>query len=192
MTDREVGTRAISAIRSNALALPLIAGLGFAGTALVANLLTTAELAAYLVVLSIRGTVQFLTDMGTGAASSRAFARLDHAGAPKPAMQLYLRLGGLRLLASAVLVVAILLFPKPLHATVGHDLATPAAMALILAMVAIEVFASLGFYTLAGLLRHSTVNRVFVAQGLIQPVSIIVLVSAGFGLTGAVLGLLVG
>ncbi len=193
MSERgDVPTRAAAAVRSNAAALPLVVGLGLAGTTVVANVLTTVELAAFLVVLSIRGTVQFITDMGSGTASARAFARLEHAGAKHPALALYARLGLIRIVLILVLLGAVLTFPQPLHDALGDDLDTETAVTLVLAMVGIEVFASLGFYTLTGLLRHDLVNRIAIAQAIVQPLTIIALVAAGFGLTGALVGLLVG
>ncbi|MDO9355013.1 MAG: hypothetical protein Q7T55_15045, partial [Solirubrobacteraceae bacterium] len=92
MSDQPIAGRAASAVRSNAVAMPVVLVLGLVGTALVAHTLTTAPLASYLVILAARGTIQFLTDLGSGTATSRAIATMEKCGAGRAALRLYVRL----------------------------------------------------------------------------------------------------
>lgn len=190
MSDQALAGRAASAVRSNALAMPIVLVLGLVGTALVAHSLTAEALAAYLVILAARGTIQFLTDLGSGTATARAIATMEERGAGRAALRVYQRLFTLRACIVAIGVAAVVAMPN-FARDLLNDEVTDTALVLIVIMLAAEVMASLGFYALAGLLQHQRANGIAIAQGILQPTLVVVLVSAGFGLTGAVIALAV-
>jgi hypothetical protein len=188
VSEEPVAGRAAAAVRSNTFALPIVLVLGLIGTTLVAHTLATAALASYLVILAARGTIQFLTDLGSGTATSRAIATMEKTGAGPAALRLYLRLFALRVALILIGVALVAFAPDRAQGLLGEEV-SDFALALIVVMLASEILASLGYYTLAGLLRHQQANRIAIAQGVIQPSVVVVLVAAGFGLTGAVVGL---
>jgi O-antigen/teichoic acid export membrane protein len=87
-----------------------VAVLSFAAGIVVARSLPLEDFAVYAIAIAFRGTIQLLADLGTGAASSRAFAQLEQHDARAQAARLFRRLAGVRLLAGAALVVFALLF----------------------------------------------------------------------------------
>jgi O-antigen/teichoic acid export membrane protein len=87
-TPPALNERIAQAVRSNAVMFPLIGAVGFAANIAVARSLSTALFALYAAAVAVRGTLQFLADLGTGQASSRAFADLERFGGRASAWRL--------------------------------------------------------------------------------------------------------
>src|SRR5215207_4423297 len=91
-----IGERATAAARSNLALSPLIGLAGLLSSIVVVRALAPDLFALYALAIALRGTVQFLADMGTGAASTRLFAELQQRGARAQALQVYSRLAAVR------------------------------------------------------------------------------------------------
>lgn len=185
-------TRLVAAVRSNVLAFPIIGVLGFAASIAVAHALSPSLFALYAAALAIRGTLQFLADLGTGQASSRIFAELDQRGARRSAWRLYGQLAAAR----SVFVVGLALFLTLASGLAAALFDLRADEQYYLAFIAIvgaaEVTAGLGHYLLIGTLDQPRLNRVMVAQAVVQPVLVLAAVAADLGLRGILAALVVG
>lgn len=190
--DRDAIERGKDAARSNLLTAPLLAAAGFIASIAVVRALAPEDFAIYAVVLAFRGTAQFAGDFGTGAAATRLFAELQSRGASRQAKLAYARLGGLRLAIGAVFVVAVTVFHDAFGEALGLRADERSLVPLLAVIGLVEVTSSLGYYILAGTLRHRWINRIAVSTTTLQPVLVIAAAAAGLGLSGIVAGVLVG
>src|SRR3954462_789305 len=154
MTGDQVTARAAAATRSNVLYLPAIAALGLLGTLVVARELPTSQFVVFAVVLAVRNTAQFLADVGSGSASTRAFARIEQRGDRPGAVRLYGRLLGYRVATAALFLAFALAFPDELRRLVGPDAGDADLLWIVVGIVNLEILAVLGSYVVTGLLRH--------------------------------------
>jgi O-antigen/teichoic acid export membrane protein len=185
-------TRLVAAVRSNILTFPAIGLLGFAASIAVAHALSPSLFALYAAALAIRGTLQFLADLGTGQASSRIFAELDQRGARRSAWRLYGQLAAAR--SVFILGLALFLTLASGLAAALFDLNADEHyyLAFIAVVGAAEVTAGLGHYLLIGTLDQPRLNRVMIAQAVIQPVLVLAAVAADLGLQGILAALVAG
>lgn len=181
-----------AAARSNVLMSPLVAVAGLAATVVVVRAIPPVEFAIYAVVLSFRSTVQFASDFGTGAASTRVFGELQARRAAGQARRVYVRLLAIRGLIALLLLAGIALVPAGFADLLGLEDDERDVIPILAAIGAAETLSSLGYYTLAGLLRHRWINHSILLATIAQPIAVIVAVVAGWGLVGIIAGLLVG
>ena len=184
--------RAGRAARSNLLLSPVIAVAGLASSIVVVRVLTPEAFALYALAIALRGALQFLADMGFGAASTRAFAQLHQHGARARAKRLFLQLavarGGI-VIAFAVAVAAIPhVFSDLLNLEGDEDY----FLVFLVVIAFLEFAAGLGAYVLVGTLAHDTLNKVLLAQSLVQPPLVITAAVAGLGLRGILGAIVVG
>jgi O-antigen/teichoic acid export membrane protein len=180
------------AARSNLLMSPLVAIGGFVATVAVVRALAPHDFAVYAVVLAFKGTVQFASDFGTGAAATRLFGELQAQGAGGQARRAYLRLLALRGAIALALVAAVVAAPDAFADLLALDSDERDIVPLLVAIGVAETVSSLGYSVLAGLLRHRRINQAVLASTLIQPAAVILAAAAGLGLTGITAGLLLG
>jgi lipopolysaccharide exporter len=184
--------RAVAAARSNVVMSPLGVGIGLVATVVVARVLSLDEFAIYAVVLALRRTISFFTDLGTGAASTRVFAELHHIGAKRQARRLYYRMlliRGLVLLAfAAVILLAPGMFTRLLGLNDDESFLLPYITALGIGEAA-SVFAS---YVLFGTFSQSILNVLLVLNSAGQAMLVIIAAASHLGLNGIVGALAVG
>jgi O-antigen/teichoic acid export membrane protein len=186
------GDRATAAARSNIVMYPLIAVVGWAATIAVARVLPLDDFALYAVALALRGTIQFLADLGTGAASARMFAELEHMGARRQAWRLYYRLASGRGAVVLLLIVAIALAPDAFADLLGLHGDETDFLAFVAAISAAEVMALLGYYVLSGTLALAAANRITLTQSVLQPALVLGAAWLGLGLRGILWALVLG
>lgn len=184
--------RVAAAARSNLLMGPLIAGAGLLAMAAVARTLSEGDFALYAVAIALRGTVQFLADMGTGAASSRMFAQFQARGLRGQALRLYGRLLLARGAFVTIFIGSLLTAPVAAGTLLGLHDDESYLLALVAALAVAEIVAALGSYVLVGTMRQPVVNRIMLGQGLFQPAAVIAAAIFGFGLPGILGGVLAG
>src|SRR5215211_2986811 len=191
MNDGDLAGRALRATRSNLLTFPLLAICAFAAGIVVARILSVPEFGVYALALALRGTVQFLADLGTGTASARAFAQLESAGRRASAVRLYRRLALAR--GSAALLVAIGSVLAADQILDYLDLGSDQHQVLwwLVVMGVAEIVGGLGVYVLTGTLGQRWLNRVLLLSGVAQPLLVISAALAGLGLTGVLAALAV-
>jgi O-antigen/teichoic acid export membrane protein len=165
--------------------------LALAAGIVVARLLSVEAFAIYALALAFRGTVQFLADLGTGAASARSFAQFEARGAPAEAWRLYGRLLGVRVAIAALLVAAAVIFHAAASSLLGLRADEDLLLALFLVIGVGEMLAGLAYYVLVGTIRQPVVNRIAVGQGILQPALVITAAAAGLGLEGVLAALAV-
>jgi O-antigen/teichoic acid export membrane protein len=189
---RATGVSAIAAARSNLALSPLIAVAGLASSVVVVRVLAPDLFALYALALALRGSIQFLADMGTGAASTRLFAELQDRGARAQAQHVYIRLALLRgaLVVAACAVVA--LAPDALSSLLNLADDERYFLVFMALVCAAEVAAGLGFYVLTGTFRHALVNRVTLVQTSLQPLLVILAALLDTGLRGILVAVLAG
>jgi O-antigen/teichoic acid export membrane protein len=186
----EVVDRVAVAARSNVAFVPLLAGAGLASTIVLAAILGPSEFAVYALAVAIKGSIDFLADLGTGTASQRMFAVFHARRVRHQAIALYLRLLAARGIAGAALVVAVIALPDLLTEALG--LRPPERFILYFAapIGIVEMTATLASYVLSATLNQPTSNRVTFAFGLLQPAVVTGVAVAGLGLEGIVIALL--
>jgi len=183
--------RAVRASRSNLIAFPVIAIFAFAAGIVVARTLPIGEFAVYALALALRGTVQFLADLGAGTASARAFAQLEAANRRAYSLRLYGRLAALRLAVVALLAGATFAAADAALSYLGLATTDRAALAWLVIMGAAEVIGGLGTYALTGTLRQRWLNGVLIAYSVLQPGLVVTAAVAGLGLSGVLAALAV-
>jgi O-antigen/teichoic acid export membrane protein len=176
--------RATSAARASFMMSPLIAVAALGANVIVVRALSPGDFALFAVALSLRATLQFLADMGTGAASSRSFAELQQLGSPGQARRLYGRLAGARLLIVVMLLVAMLLNRDAFASLLGLQSDEHYFLTFVALIGIAEVAAGLGYYVLIGTFGHRVAYSVVLAQNLLQPALVIGANVAGLGLPG--------
>lgn len=184
--------RAGRAARSNVLLLPVIAVAGLVSSIVVVRFLTPDAFAVYALAIALRAAIQFLGDMGFGGASTRAFAELHEHGARKQAERLYARLFSVRIGAVLAFAAAVALAPDAFSDLLNLESDEGYFLVFLVVIGALEVAGGLGLYVLTGTLAHSTMNKVLLAQSLIQPPLVIVAAVVGLGLRGILAALAVG
>jgi len=176
--------RAARASRSNLIAFPAIGASAFFAGVVVARTLPVSDFAVYALALALRGTVQFLADFGTGAASARAFAQLEAADRRGSALQLYGRLAAVRAGAAVLLAGASFAAADAALHYLGLAPTDRAALFCLVVMGAAEIAGGLGTYVLTGMLRQRQLNAVLFAYNVAQPTLVVAAALAGLGLTG--------
>jgi PST family polysaccharide transporter len=180
------------AARSNLLMSPFVAVAGFVATVAVVRALAPDDFAIYAVVLAFKGTVQFASDFGTGAAATRLFGELQAQQAGAQARRVYVRLLALRGVFALALIALVAAFPGTFADLLTLDDDERDIVPLLVAIGVLETVSSLGYSVLAGLLRHRWINRAVLASTLLQPAAVIAAAAGGLGLTGITAGLLLG
>jgi hypothetical protein len=191
VTDAGLAGRAFRASRSNLILLPAIGACSFLAGIAVARTLPVSEFAVYALALALRGTVQFLSDLGTGAASARVFAQLEAAGRRASALWLYVRLGAARVVAASLLATAAFLAADAALDYLGLPESARAALGCLVVMGAAEILSGLGTYVLTGTLRQRWLNFVLLGYNVVQPALVIAAALTGLGLTGVLAALAV-
>lgn len=183
--------RATSAARSNLALSPFISLAAFVASVVVVRALDPEVFALYALALAIRSSVQFLVDLGTGAASARMFAELQSVGARRQARRLYWRLAAVRGIAIGGLIIVVLVGFDGIASLLSLEEDERYFIPFALALAAVEIAATLGFYTLNGLLRHGVSNRIAVSYGVLQPTLVIAIAAAGFGIRGVLTAMVI-
>jgi O-antigen/teichoic acid export membrane protein len=191
-TPPALNERIAQAVRSNAVMFPLIGAVGFAANIAVARSLSTALFALYAAAVAVRGTLQFLADLGTGQASSRAFADLERFGGRASAWRLYRQLALVRAGFVIVLALLVLAAPDAARALFGLDEDEHYFLYFVVLVGAAEIAGGLGHYVLIGTLDQPRLNRVLAAQAIVQPTIVLAAAAAGAGLPGILAGVLAG
>jgi O-antigen/teichoic acid export membrane protein len=183
------GERAVAAARSNLVMSPISIGIGLAATVVVARVLTVEQFALYAAILALRRTIQFFTDLGTGAASTRIFAELQHAGAKRQARRLYYRIVLLRVLLLLAIGGAMLARPGTFTRVLGLDQDESYLLSYIIVIGIAEAASVFASYVLFGTFSQSILNRVLIAQSAVQATLVIIAALFGRGLGGIVAAL---
>lgn len=190
-TEEPLEIRATRAARSNVALSPLISLAAFVSSVVVVRALDPEVFALYALALAIRASVQFLADLGTGAASARAFAELHSVGSRRQALRLYAQLAGVRAVAIACLIAVIVAGSDRVASLLSLQEDERYFIPFALALAAVEIAATLGFYTLNGLLRQDLSNKIALSYGVVQPTLVIAAAAAGFGLRGVLTAMLI-
>ncbi len=185
----DLGARAATASRSNLITYPILAALAFGAGIAVARTLPPTQFAIYALALALRGTVQLLGDLGTGAASSRAFAQLEADGGRQAAWRIYGRLMMLRVGAAGLFVAAVAVFPTRVANIFGLSASEHDLLPLFAVLGAAEIVSGLAAYVLTGTLGQRWINRVFICQSAVQPALVVAAAAGGLGLEGVVAAL---
>jgi O-antigen/teichoic acid export membrane protein len=189
--EEQLEVRATSAARSNVALSPLISLAAFASSVVVVRALDPEVFALCALALAIRASVQFLVDLGTGAASARTFAELQAIGARRQALRLYRRLAAIRAVAILALTAIVLVGSDQIASLLSLEDDERYFIPFALALAALEIASTLGFYTLNGLLRHGVSNKITLSYGVLQPTLVIAVAAAGFGLRGVLTAMVI-
>lgn len=181
-----------AAARSNVRLAPVIAVVGLLTSVVVVRALEPEDLVVYLVAIAVRGALQFVGDLGTGAASTRILAELQARGARGQALRLVRRLALIRLLMVGVIIIAAVAFPDRLVDLLGLRASERDLLVLFVAIGAAELGSTLGYYVLSGTLRHAWANRALLVVGLVQPAAVITAAALGLGVEGILAGVALG
>jgi O-antigen/teichoic acid export membrane protein len=182
----------VRAARSNIALTPVIGAAGLISSLVVVRALSQDVFALYALALSLRRGAQLLADVGTGAASSRLFAELQQLGAQEQARRAFIRLGLIRVFIITALIAVVVAAPEAISELLNLRGGEHYFLAFIVLIGAAEIVGGLGFYVLTGIFGHRFVNRVVLAQNVIQPTLVIAAALAGFGLVGILAGVLAG
>jgi O-antigen/teichoic acid export membrane protein len=186
------GDRAARAARSNVVLSPVIALTGLGSSIVVVRVLAPDAFALYALAIALRGGIQFVADLGFGGASARAFAELHERGARRQAQRVYHRLAVIRAAIVIALAVAVASAPDSLSGLLNLHRDEHYFLIFLVVIGAAEIVGGLGFYVLTGTLNHSTINKVLLAQSVIQPPLVIAAALAGLGLTGILAAVVAG
>jgi lipopolysaccharide exporter len=186
------GERATRAARSTILLTPLIALVGLIGNVFVLRSLSPSDYALFATAVAIRVAIQFLVDMGTGTATSRAFAEFDVAGKRPQARTFFARLLSLRVVAVAVVAIAVALLPGLAADALGlHDNET-SFLVFMVVISSCEIISGLGTPVLMGTYGQPRLNKISLVQSAVQSVLVIAAAAAGLGLDGILVALVIG
>ncbi len=172
------------AARSNLATYPLIVAAGFVSTVVVARTLPIADFAVFALALAVRGSVQFISDLGTGAAASRMFAELRARSARGEAQWLYRRLVAARVALWACLAGALVIAPDAASGLLrlGEDRDPFLTFVGVIALT--ETIGALGYYVLIAVHAQAIPNRVTLGATVAQPALVIAASLSGSGLPG--------
>jgi O-antigen/teichoic acid export membrane protein len=185
------GERATRAARSTIVLTPLIALVGLIGNVFVLRALSPSDYALFATALAIRVAIQFLVDMGTGTATSRAFAEFDVAGKRPQARTFFARLMTARVGAVAVVAIAVALLPGLAADALGlHDNESSFLVFMVL-VSSCEIISGLGTPVLMGTYGQPRLNKISLVQSGAQSVLVIGAAAAGLGLDGILAALVV-
>ncbi len=171
---------------------PLIAGFGFVSTVVVVRVLAPDDFALYAIALALRGTLQWVSDMGMGAASSRVFAEMRGRGLRGQALGLYGRLLRVRAAIGGLLVALVVALPDETAHLLGLRSDEHFFLLAVVPIGVAEIAAGIGLYVLSGTFGQRWINRVVLAQGVIQTVLVLLAAAGGLGLPGILGGVVVG
>jgi len=180
---------AAAASRANVALLPLVTVAGLVATFLTANVLSVGDFAVYAVAIAIRLTIQYLADLGLGAASTLAFSRLHHAGGRAAALRLYRRFLGARLLLVAAVAAVVVVAPVGLADALGVVDDRTEFLLFCVAIALLEISGTLGYYALIAVYAHRAANAAQLAASVLQPVLVIAAAASGAGLEGILLAI---
>jgi O-antigen/teichoic acid export membrane protein len=184
--------RAVAAARSNVVMYPLIALAAVVSSIVIARTLPLSQFALYAVALAVRGTAQLLADLGTGAASQRHFAELESLGARAQARGMFGRLAAARAAAAVVLAIAVAVARDPIADALELAPGERDFLAFAVVIGALEIVAGLGYYALSGTFRQARINQVTLAQGVAQPLAVVLAVALDLGLDGVLAAVVLG
>jgi O-antigen/teichoic acid export membrane protein len=186
------GDRAARAARSNLVLSPVIALTGLASSIVVVRALSPGAFALYALAIALRGGIQFVADIGFGGASARAFAEFQQHGARGQAQRVYTRLAVIRAGIVIALAAAVALAPNWFSEAINLKTHERYFLLFLVVIAASEIAGGLGFYVLTGTLNHSTINKVLLAQSIVQPPLVITAAFAGLGLSGILAAVVLG
>jgi PST family polysaccharide transporter len=181
------GERATRAARSTIVLTPLIALVGLIGNVLVLRSLSPSDYALYAAALAIRVAVQFLTDMGTGTATSRAFAEFDVGGRRSQARAFFIRLLGMRVVVVIVFAIAVALLPGLAADALGLHANEDSFLTFVVLVASCEIIAGLGTPVLMGTYGQPRLNQIALTTSAAQSALVISAAAAGLGLSGILL-----